>query len=72
MLKRLGRWIMCNIFYIHVWTSEAMDGSLNMGIDKKDCIFANMFLRHVRMYCKHCGVESKVSEEFRKNYLRRG
>ena len=43
MLKKLGSWIMCNIFHIHVWTSEAMDGSLNMGIDKKMVIMIIRF-----------------------------
>jgi hypothetical protein len=56
---RLFQWIACKIFGLHTWTCKAEEG-----INPTNQQLKSMkgFADYAKMYCKHCGKESKLNE----------
>lgn len=57
---RFVKWITCNIFGLHEWTSKASEGIKPTEDQVKRGLSG--FADYAKMYCKHCGKESKLNK----------
>ena len=56
-MKKLLRWIACNIIGDHEWTCKAKEGVKPTEFESS--IYG--FREYAKMYCKHCKKESKLN-----------
>lgn len=52
-MRKLLNWVNCHFLGLHEWTSASMQGV------KPTTLSMAAFKEHSRLYCEHCGINSK-------------